>query len=85
MSQRINMGWIGGPANSLQPLAVMPFSFGDLDSQLPWGTLRVIDDPSAAGGTIDSVAEAVEVIATISDPENREAIPWERIKRDLKL
>ena len=85
MSQRIHLMWIGGPANSSAPLASVPLSFGELEYQLPYSTLRVIDDPSAVSSTTDILAEATEIMAAIADIENREIIPWERIKRELKL
>lgn len=84
MSQQMKLVWLGGAANSAIPLA-SPLTFCDLESQLPYGTLRVIDDPSAVGSVPDIFGEAAEVIAAISDPENQEIIPWERIKRELKL
>lgn len=81
MSQCRNLMWLGGAANSLQQPVL--FSFGELDSQLAAGPLRVIDDPSMS--FTDNLAEAGEVVAALLDPENAEAIPWERVKRDLKL
>jgi hypothetical protein len=82
MSQDRNLMWLGGAANSLEQPAL--FSFGDLDFQLAAGPFRLIDDPSMMGIT-DNLAEAAEVVAAILDPENAEPIPWERVKRDLKL
>ena len=84
MSQQIKLIWLGAAVNSTMPLA-SPLTFCDLESQLPYGTLRVIDDLSAVGSVPDIFAEAAEVIAAVSDPENQEIIPWERIKRELKL
>jgi hypothetical protein len=87
MSQPHVKMWRSQPANSPQQITVAaPLSsyVGDLDSQPVWGTLRVINDPSHT--TIDDdIVDAAEAMTAILDPENTGAIPWEQVKRDLKL
>lgn len=69
------------PKSNAPPESVPTVSY---DSQIPWGIVVVIDDPSTASSRND-LADAADLLAAILDPENTEAVSWEQVKRDLKL
>ena len=82
IGQRRLEAWPVPQSNAL-PESVPTVSYA-VDAQMPWGVVVVIDDPSTASARND-LADAAEVLAAILDPENTEAVPWEQVKRDLKL